>query len=157
MGTLMLREHVELRRPEFTVVLDAAESVADVDDFEEMVDVAASIAVHAIRSGVNVSLRTTSREFPGIARPVDRETRVLDMLTPVTQAPADALASLADVFRSGLDHTTIVFVTGPEGPSSTIAHTDRLSVVRIGRGAVAGPGFTLAVDDAATFVTRWRP
>ena len=29
MGTLMLREHVELRRPEFTVVLDAVDDVAD--------------------------------------------------------------------------------------------------------------------------------
>ena len=45
MGTLMIREHVELRRPEFTVVLDAADSVADADDFEEMVDIVASIAV----------------------------------------------------------------------------------------------------------------
>ena len=32
MGTLMIREHVELRRPEFTVLLDAADSVADAED-----------------------------------------------------------------------------------------------------------------------------
>ena len=71
MGTLMLREHVELRRPEFTVVLDAADSVADADDFEEMVDIVASIAVHALRSGVEVRVRTTAREFPGAAAPAD--------------------------------------------------------------------------------------
>ena len=118
MGTLMIREHVELRRPEFTVVLDAADMVADEFDFEEMVDVAASVAVHALRSGVEVRLRTTAREFPGAARPLERNVQVLDMLTPIHQVGPTALMSLPEIFRSGLDHTAIVFVTGPQGPSS---------------------------------------
>lgn len=157
MGELMIREHVELRRPEFTVVLDAAATVATEDDFEEMVDVAASVAVHALRSGVDVRLRTTAREYPGGARPLERNTQVLDMLTPVQQVEATALMSLPEIFRSGLDHTAIVFVTGPLGPSSTFTHTDRLSVVRVGAGATAGAGITLAVSDALEFVQRWKP
>ena len=64
-GTLMVREHVEVRRPEFTVVLDTAAHVATADDFEEMVDVAASIAVHALRDGLDVVVRTTDRDHPG--------------------------------------------------------------------------------------------
>ncbi len=157
MGTLMLREHVELRRPEFTVVLDAAEVAALPDDFEEMVDVAASVAVHALQSGVNVMLRTTSRAFPGSPRPIDRETAILDLLTPVNQVDDNDSMSLAEIFHRGIDHTMIVFVTGPDGPSSTLAHTDKLSVIRIGRGAKAARGITLAADDAAEFVRRWRP
>lgn len=157
MGTLMIREHVELRRPEFTVVLDAAADVASEDDFEEMVDVAASVAVHALRSGVDVRLRTTAREFPGSARPLERNTQVLDLLTPVRQVPTTALMSLPEIFRSGLDHTAIVFVTGPLGPSSTFAHTDRLSVIRVGKGAQPGVGVALAVDDALEFVRKWKP
>lgn len=157
MGTLMIREHVELRRPEFTVVLDAAADVASEDDFEEMVDVAASVAVHALRSGVDVRLRTTAREFPGAARPLERNTQVLDLLTPVRQVPTSALMSLPEIFRSGLDHTAIVFVTGPLGPSSTFAHTDRLSVIRVGKGAEPGRGVALAVDDALEFVRKWQP
>lgn len=155
MGTLMLREHVELRRPEFTVVLDAAEHVASPDDFEEMVDVAASVAVHALRNGVEVVLRSTAPDFPGSAGPLERETQVLDLLAPVTQA--EAVAPLASIFRRGLDHTTIVFVTGPDGPSSTFTTSEHLSVVRIGQGAVAGPGIALAAADALEFVQRWRP
>lgn len=159
LGTLMLREHVELRRPEFTVVLDAADDAAPADDFEEMVDVAASIAVHALRNGVEVVLRTTSPDFPGAIRPLERETQVLDLLAPVTQTAA--VLSLAAVFSRGLDHTTVVFVTGPDGPSSTFANTagtsGHLSIVRIGQGATAGPGITLAASDAAEFVQRWRP
>jgi uncharacterized protein (DUF58 family) len=157
MGTLMIREHVELRRPEFTVVLDAADMVADEFDFEEMVDVAASVAVHALRSGVEVRLRTTAREFPGAARPLERNVQVLDMLTPIHQVGPTALMSLPEIFRSGLDHTAIVFVTGPQGPSSLFSHADRMSVVRVGKGAVASAGITFAVNDALEFVQRWRP
>lgn len=157
MGTLMVREHIELRRPEFTVVLDTAGSVAGSEDFEEMVDVAASIAVHAISSGVSVMLRTTSRRSPGSTRRVDRDTEVLDMLTPVSQVESDESLSLAEVFHGGVDHTMIAFVTGPDGPSTTLSRSDKLSVIRVGAGAVAAPGVALAVDDAAEFADRWRP
>lgn len=157
MGTLMLREHVELRRPEFTVVLDALETVATPDDFEEIVDVAASVAVHALTSGVTVRLRTTARAFPGSPRPVDRDTRVLDLLTPVEQCDVDTSLALAEVFQVGLDHTTIIFITGPEGPSTTLRAADKLSIVRIGDGATAGAGIALAASDAGEFARRWRP
>jgi uncharacterized protein (DUF58 family) len=156
-GTLMLREHVELRRPEFTVVLDAADAVADADDFEEMVDVVASVAVHALHSGVEVSVRTTAREFPGAMRPLRRDTAVLDLLTPVHQCRHEALMSLAEIFHSGLDHTAIMLITGPAGPSSTFAHTDRLFVARVGKEATLAPGIGLAVLDAKEFARRWRP
>jgi uncharacterized protein (DUF58 family) len=157
MGTLMIREHVELRRPEFTVVLDAADSVADADDFEEMVDIVASIAVHALRNGVDVRVRTTAREFPGAARPLIRDTQVLDLLTPVHQATRDAVVSLVEIFHSGLDHTAIMLITGPKGPSSTFTHTDRLSMVRVGKEAALAPSVVLAVRDAQEFAMRWRP
>ncbi len=157
MGNLMIREHVELRRPEFTVVLDTARFVSTEADFEEMVDVAASVAVHAIRSGIHVTVRTNSRHHPGLVQPMDRETRVLDMLTPVEQVEGDALTPLPELFRSGFDYTTIVLVTGPNGPSGTLLHAERLSVVRIGEGAAATAGVAFAAADALEFVQRWRP
>ncbi len=156
-GTLMVREHVELRRPEFTVVLDTVDSVSTADDFEEMVDVAGSIAVHALATGINVRLRTTARELPGSPRPIERETQVLDLLTPVQQCDADQSLALAEVFRGGIDHTRIVLVTGTQGPSTTLTKTDKLSVVRIGHGATVGVGVAIAADDAIDFVQRWRP
>lgn len=183
-GTLMLREHVELRRPELTVVLDASGAVAGPDDFEEMVDVAASVAVHAIRSGVDVRVRTTSRRQPGALARLTRDAQVLDLLTPIVQADpepdpgadpgvdpgtrgtrgagsggadsTDGVMPLAELFRTGLDHTTIVFVTGPDGPSSMLRHAASLALVRIGETAVGGPGVILAAADAAEFARRWR-
>jgi len=115
------------------------------------------VAVHALRSGVDVMVRTTSREFPGAMRPLERDTQVLDLLTPVVQVGSNHLASLGEIFHGGLDHTTIVFVTGPTGPSSVLTHTERISTVRVGERAVAAPGISLAVNNAQEFAQRWRP
>jgi uncharacterized protein (DUF58 family) len=155
-GTLMVREHVEVRRPEFTVVLDTAPSAGTPDDFEEAVDVAATLAVHAIRSGLDVVVRTTDHDHAGRPTPLLTDAAVLDLLTPVQQSDEHALVPIAALFTGGFDQTTVVFVTGPSGPSSRFATSDRMSVVRIGDGAADGPGIVLAATDAQEFVRRWR-
>jgi uncharacterized protein (DUF58 family) len=157
MGTLMIREHVELRRPEFTVVLDTCDDVATPEDFEEMVDAVASVAVHAIRSGVDVTVKTTSREHPGWARPIDQETVVLDLLTPVTQAPLLATMSLAELFANGIDRGAVVMITGPSGPGALSIRHPEISIIRVGSGAVLAPSIALAVETAIEFAERWRP
>jgi uncharacterized protein (DUF58 family) len=155
-GTLMVREHVEVRRPEFTVVLDTAPSVGTPEDFEEAVDVAATLAVHAIRTGLDVVVRTTDRDHAGRPTPLVTDAAVLDLLTPVAQSEDGNLLTVAALFAGGFDHTSVVVVTGPRGPSSSLASSERMSVVRIGAGAVGGPGIVLAADDAPEFVRRWR-
>lgn len=155
-GTLMVREHVEVRRPEFTVVLDTSSGVAEAADFEEMVDVAATLAVHAIRSGLDVVVRTTSVEHGGSPIPLRSEAAVLDLLTPVGQTAAEELVPVEALFTRGFDHTAVVILTGPIGPSSMLATSQHMSVVRIGVGALAGHGVTLAAADAREFVRRWR-
>jgi uncharacterized protein (DUF58 family) len=168
MGTLMLREHVELRRPEFTVVLDTADTTGDPtnpgrydDDFEEMVDVTASIAVHALRAGVEVRLRTTSREFPGAHLALTHDTQVLVLLTPVIPTPADGTVSLAATLygqAASQRHTAmVVVVTGPLGPSQALGSIVAARLIRIGHGATTAPGVELAVEDAAEFARRWVP
>ena len=155
-GTLMVREHVEVRRPEFTVVLDTAPSVGTADDFEEAVDVAATLAVHAIRTGLDVVVRTTHRHHAGRPSAVTTEASVLDLLTPVQQSDEQDLVPVAALFSGGFDQTSVVFVTGPAGPSSRFATSERMSVVRIGDGSVGAPGVVLAANDAREFVRHWR-
>ena len=155
-GTLMVREHVEVRRPEFTVVLDTAESVGSATDFEELVDVAASLAIHAIRSGLDVVVRTTDRTHAGRPFPILVEAMVLDLLTPVRQSDDENLLSVASLFTGGFDHTSVLIVTGPSGPSSRFGAVERMTVVRIGEGAVAAPGIAFAAASAPEFVERWR-
>jgi uncharacterized protein (DUF58 family) len=156
-GTLMVREHIEMRRPEFTVVLDTAEHVGTPDDFEEAVDAAASIAVHAVRSGLDVVVRTTSRIDPGHPLPRTSEAQIVDLLTPVQQTRGGDLLPLASLFRSGFDHATIVVVTGPRGPSSRVASGELMLTVRIGAGAQTAPGVAVAAADAREFTERWKP
>jgi uncharacterized protein (DUF58 family) len=155
-GTLMVREHVEVRRPEFTVVLDTAPDVGTPDDFEEAVDVAATLAVHAIRTGLDVVVRTTDHGHAGRPTPLTTDAAVLDLLTPVRQSTAHTLVPVASLFTGGFDQSSVVLITGPAGPSSRLASSERMSIVRIGAGAVAGTGIVLAAADAKEFVRRWR-
>ena len=155
-GTLMVREHVEVRRPEFTVVLDTAPSVGTPEDFEEAVDVAATLAVHAIRTGLDVVVRTTHRDHAGRPSPLVTDASVLDLLTPVQPSDEHTLLPVASLFTGGFDQTSVVLVTGPSGPSSRFATSERMSVVRIGNGAAGGPGIVIAANDAPEFVRRWR-
>ena len=157
-GTLMVKEHVELRRPEFTVVLDTAHHVATPDDFEEAVDVAASIAVHAVRSGLDVVVRTTSREHPGHPIPRSSESQVVDLLTPVQQASGADLLSVATLFRTGIDQAAIILITGPDGPSSRLGveRADAHRADRLGRPVRPWrrPGRRATPRE---FTQRWKP
>jgi uncharacterized protein (DUF58 family) len=155
-GTLMVREHVEVRRPEFTVVLDTSRAVGTPDDFEEAVDVAATLAVHALRTGLDVVVRTTDRDRAGRPTPLIDEAMVLDLLTPVQQTDPSEVLPVASLFTGGFDHTSVVVVTGPAGPSSRFATSDRMSAVRIGQGAASATGIVMAANDAQEFVRRWR-
>jgi uncharacterized protein (DUF58 family) len=155
-GTLMVREHVEVRRPEFTVVLDTADWTASPDDFEEAVDVAATLAVHAIRTGLDVVVRTTDDDHCGRPTPLVTDAEVLDLLTPVQQTPTAHLLPVAALFTGGFDHTSVLMVTGPQGPSSRFPTSERMAAVRIGLGASLVPGIALAAADARDFVRRWR-
>lgn len=155
-GTLMVREHVEVRRPEFTVVLDAVDRVCDPADFEEAVDVAATLAVHGIRQGLGVVIRTTDPDQPGVSAPIADEARVLDLLTPVRQTSDDRAIPFQTVLRGDVQHTTLALITGPIGPSGKVASIERSVVVRVGRGADAAAGAGLAVEDGPDFVRRWK-
>jgi len=155
-GTLMVREHVEVRRPEFTIVLDTARTTTTPDDFEEAVDVVATLAVHAIRIGLDVVVRTTDSNHAGRPMPLVSDAAVLDLLTPVQLSDAATLLPVSALFAGGFDQTSVVFVTGPNGPSSSFATSERLSIVRIGDGATGGIGVVLAANNAREFVRRWR-
>jgi uncharacterized protein (DUF58 family) len=154
-GTLMVREHVEVRRPEFTIVVDAVADVASEEDFEEMVDVAATLAVHALRTGLDVVVRTTNREHAGRPTPLITEADVLDLLTPVRQTDIEPLA-VGALFTQGFDHTSVLLVTGPKGPSTRLSTNDQMITIRIGDGARSGAGIGVAAQDAPDFVSRWR-
>ncbi|MFK8026013.1 MAG: DUF58 domain-containing protein, partial [Ilumatobacter sp.] len=153
-GTLMVREHVEVRRPEFTVVVDVASAVASADDVEEIVDVAASLSIHALRTGLDVITRTTSKEHPGQARAIEDEAGVLELLTSVERT--DDPMPIANLFTQGIDRTSVLIVTGPNGPSTRLGDDGSTVTIRVGEGAEPGAGIAFAAGDAQDFVRRWQ-
>lgn len=156
-ATLMVREFVDLRRHEFTVVIDTAAEVATPDDFEEVVDAGASVAAFALRSGLDVVVRTTSRLRAGRPYPLIDHGEMLDLLTPLEQGTGTDVLTLPSLFTGGLGGVAVLVVTGPRGPSTVFTRGDQISVARVGAGAEIG-GLNcpaIAAHDAAQFAERW--
>jgi uncharacterized protein (DUF58 family) len=156
-ATLMIREFVDLSRHEFTVVIDTSAEAASEDDFEEIVDAGASVAAFALRSGLDVVVRSTSRLRAGRPYPLVDQSEMLDLLTPLEQGTGTDVLSVASLFTGGLGGVAVLVVTGPRGPSTILSHGDQISVARIGAGAeTAGLGCpAIAATNAAQFAERW--
>lgn len=156
-ATLMVREFVDLRRHEFTVVIDTSTESASPDDFEEVVDAGASVAAFALRSGLDVVVRTTSRLRAGRPYALVDHSEMLDLLTPLEQGSGTDVLTLPSLFTGGLGGAAVLVVTGPRGPSTVFTRGDQISVARIGAGAdTAGLNCpTIAAADAAQFADRW--
>jgi hypothetical protein len=150
-----VREHVEVRRPEFTIVVDADVAAGSEEDFEEIADVAATLGVHALRTGLDVVVRTTNPAHAGRPSPLGNEAEILDLLTPVGQVESDA-TPVAALFANGFDHTSVLMVTGPDGPATRVSSNDHMITIRVGDGARPGGGIAVAAKDAPDFVQRWR-
>ena len=156
-ATLMIREFVDLRRHEFTVVIDTSTEVATPDDFEEIVDAGASVAAFALRSGLDVVVRSTSRLRAGRPYPLVDQSEMLDLLTPLEQGSGTDVLSVASLFTGGIGGVAVLVVTGPKGPSSIFSHGDQISVARVGIGAeTAGLSCpAIAAQEAGQFAERW--
>lgn len=155
-GELMVRETVEFRRPEFTVVIDAGRASSSPEAFEEIVDVGASLAVHALGGGLGVVLRSTNRRHAGTTTAMQRDAEVLDFLTVLDQADGTDVVSVVGLFGRGVGDAALVYITGPEGKFPGSPGRLQVSTIRIGEGAVSGPGVLLACQNAADFAIRWR-
>jgi uncharacterized protein (DUF58 family) len=156
-ATLMVREFVDLRRHDFTVVIDTSSDVATPDDFEEIVDAAASVAAFALRSGLDIVVRTTSRLRAGRPYALGDQGEMLDLLTPLQQGSGTDVLSVPSLFTGGLGGVAVLIVTGPKGPSTVLSHADQISVARVGVGAeTAGLSCpAIAANDGAQFAERW--
>jgi uncharacterized protein (DUF58 family) len=156
-ATLMVREFVDLRRHEFTIVIDTSAEVATPDDFEEIVDAGASVAAFALRSGLDVVVRTTSRTRAGRRYALVDHSEMLDLLTPVQQGTGTDVLSVASLFTGGMGGAAVLIITGPRGPSTVFSHGDQISVARVGVGAeTAGLSCpAIAANDAGQFAERW--
>ena len=47
---------------------------------------------------------------------------------------------VAALFAHGFDHTSVLMVTGPDGPTTRVSSNDQMITIRVGDGARAGGG-----------------
>ena len=133
LGRIMVRQFVDVRRSELTIVcgVDLAD-YADAEEFESAVGVVASIAVRALTDQVGLRLSIGGPPVPGRSR-----SQVLDALAAVTPRPAAAMARPARVLEL-LGRATrgdIVVVTGSRVPLAELA----------GAAAALGPDISVTV------------
>jgi len=118
---LMIRQPQNLWRGRTTVLIDARASVHDGDTFEALLSAGASLAVAAIRGGMQVRTIVAGSEDAGFGSGAAHEGIVLDMLAVTAASPA---ASLPVALRgTDMDGPLVLLTTDSASPSDVAAAT----------------------------------
>ena len=162
-GALMVREYVDPAQPRFTLLLDDRSDVLTGEQFEEAVEVAASLLHAAASLGRHTQLLTSATgvraSTPG---GLAAARTLLDRLCELEQAPpADTGVAAA---RQRDDGGVLVYVTGGRGAveAPTLralrAAYPRLVVFDLAPGREAPPrwGPVVRAEDAGTAIRAWN-
>jgi uncharacterized protein (DUF58 family) len=139
-GQLMVRDFVDPDQPRLTLLLDTRSATLPAFDFEEAVEVAASVLSAASMAGHHCRLVTSAGvdlATPGGA-PASR--RLLDELCEIGQSETGAALVPAVLTAGSSGGGAIVLVTGPRGTARELAPllTRYGSVTVLGIGPVRG-------------------
>jgi uncharacterized protein (DUF58 family) len=162
-GELVVKQMVDTTRPEMLVILDNRKIAIEPDDFEDAVEIAASLIQAAKDAGFPYQL--LSSDGDNELTPDGHEIGFLDRLTVVELSVNNSLLELTDAIRAR--GRSLVFITGElhSGDMSLVARLARgfspaviISVVSGRRGPfVAPPGVrALACSSVNDFVLQWR-
>lgn len=160
-GDLLVKQMVDTTQPELVVVLDNRAEIIGEDDFEEAVDIAASLVAAADAEGYPAELVFTVDAGRDIARPLPD----LDRLTAVQTVAGESLVELAERLRVR-GHGLVVVTGEPTGPDlvtlTSLARGASPAILVSVRGERTAPlvpprGMRgIACRDAVDFVTQWR-
>lgn len=159
-GRPMVREFMDPRRPVFTIAVTTDAASYTEQDFEEAVDVAASLAAHVLRRGIDIVLRTTDRLHLGLLHPLRDEIQLLDLLARVRRTAPDETERLGRILSFGWDESVAIVITGPSARALSELRDlgERVVPIRIGEGVTAASttgGRSFAAPDAVSFANQW--
>jgi uncharacterized protein (DUF58 family) len=137
-GQLMVRQLVDTTRPEIVVIVDSRIGASSPEDFEEIVDIAATVIHAAERDRYPVSLLFSTPT--GARATIGESADHFDRLTAVEQSSRDNLFELARAVHSR--GRSLVFI------GSRLTGADLTTVARISRGFE--PAFLVSVDSDRT-------
>jgi uncharacterized protein (DUF58 family) len=166
-GTLMVRHLVDSSLPRTTVLLDnRAGSYPDDERFELAVDIAASVALAAARSGFPIVIVTAEGPYFSADGGRAEAGALLKRLALVDSAGPASLASTIQTLRPGRAGGSLSVVTGAAEPgeldrlAAVRAHFDRTVLVRAGDQLPALPAglpvTSIDAVDLAGFAAGWR-
>lgn len=160
-GTLVVRDQFEIRRTNRLVLLDTLATAMTPEQFEEAVEIAASVVCESLRQGLAITALTRDPAHPGHTVALRHRQQALDLYTRVRQtAPADTI-SLATLrlTRDPSDRLIVVTSAASElaaqlGLNSRVRR--QLTLICLGAPPTT-PGIrVLAVNNAHHFAARWN-
>jgi uncharacterized protein (DUF58 family) len=141
-GTLVVKQLVDTTKPEIVVIVDNRRSAVGEADFEEVVEIAASLLHAADQDGFPSQLLFADGSDTTGGDGV--EVSHLDRLTDATRTDADSLLELADALKAR--GRSLVFLTGELGA------VDLTLVARIARDFSPAYLVSVAASRTAPFV-----
>lgn len=167
LGTLMVRQYVDNRQPQTTVVVDPSVSSYSHGDYEIGVEVAASIGVSSIMASHPVVLFHGEELIAGT--PLGSTTEgILDALALIQPGVVDTSPlSLASALHRIRGSSVLVYITGPIGTdvllerTARVVNAARVVVVRCWRGKDRKPGFLprakmIDITETSEFKAAWN-
>lgn len=167
LGTLMVRQYVDNRQPQTTVVIDPSASSYANGDYEIGVEVAASIGVSSIMASHPVVLFHGEELIAGT--PLGNTTEgILDALSLIQPEAADLTPlSLAAALHRMAGSSVLVYITGPIASNTLLERTARVVnaarvvVVRCWVQRDRQPGFLprakiIDITETSEFKAAWN-
>ncbi len=163
-GTLMVRDHFELRRTTRCVILDTVDRAMTDLLFEDAVEIAASLTCESLERNIPVVAKTRDPHAPGRARHLRERQEALELFTRVQRTTLDDTLSVGQLKLTTDPGDQIFVVAGAASPlinqmAGTPAFTQRLHVVRLHDRSVPLGQLTVRHTDvvsAEQFARRWN-
>ncbi len=163
-GTLMVRDHFELRRTTRCIILETVDrSVTDLL-FEDAVEIAASLVCESLEKNIPVVAKTRDPHAPGRARPLRERQEALELFTRVQRTSLGETLSVGQLKLTTDPGDQIFLVAGAASPliaqmSATAAFTQRLHVIRLHDRSAPLPRLTVRHTDSTSaeqFASHWN-
>ena len=163
-GTLMVRDHFELRRTTRCVILDTVDRAMTDLLFEDAVEIAASLTCESLERNIPVVAKTRDPHAPGRARHLRERQEALELFTRVQRTTLDDTLSVGQLKLTTDPGDQIFVVAGAASPlinqmAGTPAFAQRLHVVRLHDRSVPLGQLTVRHTDvvsAEQFARRWN-
>ena len=111
-GTLMVRDHFELRRTTRLVVLETLDSAGSEQQFEDAAEIAASIVCESLDRAIAVGVRSRDVEHPGRLGTITHRSEALEFFARVQRTTATETVP-ATALRIAQRHADQIFVVAP--------------------------------------------